>query len=66
MIFLYSMKCVYYENLLFQQTLPSRQSKDTALTQQGIAQSHTLAQFLPSIPLNQIISSPYKTHHPNH
>ncbi|KEP26453.1 histidine phosphatase family protein [Bacillus zhangzhouensis] len=36
------------------------QSKDAALTPQGIAQSHTLAQFLSSIHLNQIISSPYK------
>ncbi|AOZ87908.1 histidine phosphatase family protein [Bacillus xiamenensis] len=36
------------------------QSKNAALTPQGIAQSHTLAEFFSSIQLNQIISSPYK------
>lgn len=36
------------------------QSKDAALTPQGITQSHELAQFFSSIHLNQIISSPYK------
>ncbi|MBR0602171.1 histidine phosphatase family protein [Bacillus safensis] len=36
------------------------QSKDAALTPQGITQSHELSQFFSSIHLNQIISSPYK------
>ncbi|UYO36321.1 phosphoglycerate mutase family protein [Bacillus zhangzhouensis] len=36
------------------------QSKDAALTPQGITQSHELAQFFSSVLLNQIISSPYK------
>lgn len=34
------------------------QSKDAALTPQGITQSYELAQFFSSIHLNQIISSP--------
>ncbi|OLP63372.1 hypothetical protein BACPU_33010 [Bacillus pumilus] len=36
------------------------QSKDATLTQQGIVQSHTLAQFFSGIHIHQIISSPYK------